>query len=88
MKIFIVKEEEAYTIWKVSDNLIEEFKVKMEKDIVVEAKDLQEAINKFEALEKSDDLQFNPTLNKYKEEVKINGVEIDDTRRGSKMKIT
>jgi hypothetical protein len=87
MKYFIVQEEFEYTIFKVTDNLIEDFKIKMEKSIVVEAKDLQEAINKFEALEKPNDLPFNPVMKKYKEEVKINVVEEDDNRRHSKLKV-
>ena len=68
MKYFIVQQEFEYTIFKVTDNLIEDFKIKMEKSIVVEAKDLQEAINKFEALEKPNDLPFNPELKKFREE--------------------
>lgn len=68
MKYFIVQEESEYTIFKVTDNLIEDFKIKMEKSVVIEAKDLQEAINKFEALEKPHDLPFNPAMKKFKEE--------------------
>ncbi len=87
MKIFIVQEESEYTIYKVSDNLIEDFKIKMEKSIVVEANDLQEAINKFAVLEKPCDLEFNPELKKFKEEVRIDAVEEDDDGRRSKLKI-
>lgn len=71
MKVFIVQQESEYEIYKVSDNLVQDFKVKMAKSIVVEAKDLQEAIGKFSVLEKPKDLEFNPELKKFKVHEKI-----------------
>jgi hypothetical protein len=86
MKYFIVQEELEYTIHKVSDNLIDDFKVKFAESAVVEANDLQEALSKFDALEKPVDLPFNPELKKCKEEVKVSAGE-EDTRKHSRLKI-
>jgi hypothetical protein len=87
MKYFIVQGEIEYTIYKVSDDLIEDFKVKMEKSIVVEGRNIQDAIIKFGELEKLDDLPFNPALNKVKEEIAIRVGEEDDARRCTKLKV-
>jgi hypothetical protein len=73
MKYFILLEEGEYTIYKVADNLIGDFTCKMEKRIVVEAKDLRETLTKFASLDKVDGLQFNPELKKFKE-VKLSAV--------------
>lgn len=86
MKYFIVQEEFEYTIHKVSDNLIDDFKVKFAESAVVEAKDLQEALGKFDALEKTSDLPFNPELKKCREEVRVSEGE-EDIRRYSKLRM-
>ena len=87
MKYFIVQEEFEYSIYKVSDSLIEDFKVKMEKSILIEARSIQEALIKFGKLEKSGDFQLNPELKKVKENVTLDAAEVNDTRRHSRLKV-
>jgi antitoxin component of MazEF toxin-antitoxin module len=66
MRIFIVQKMGEYSIMKVPDRLLDEFKSKMGEQVVVEGKDIQEAIVKFSDLERPAECEFNPELKKYK----------------------
>lgn len=68
MKVFIVRKEEEnnYSIFKVSDDLIDEFKKNMGEKIVLEGKDIADAIIQFGVMEKPEDFEFSTDLQKFK----------------------
>lgn len=65
MKVFIVKEGREFCIYKVSDELLSQFKEKKDAQIIVEAQDIQQVIQKFCEQEHKPALGFNPVLNRY-----------------------
>jgi hypothetical protein len=66
MKVYIVQEIEEYKIYKVPENLIQEFEEAKKESIVVSGKNFQEVLIAFDAITKVDELTFNSELVKYR----------------------
>ena len=66
MKMYIVQEIEEYKVFKVPDNLIEEFEAAKKDCIVARAKNIHEVLTTFDIMPKQDGLKFNARLEKYK----------------------
>ncbi|MBO9203803.1 MULTISPECIES: hypothetical protein [Niastella] len=74
MKIYIVQEIEGYKIFKVSDNLIEEFETAKKDCIVARGRNIYEVLTTFDIMPKLDRLELNAKLEKYKSS-QINNIE-------------
>lgn len=66
MKVYIVLELHEYKIYKVPDNLINEFEAEKKDCIVVQGNSIQEVLIGFDELSKQEGLQFNSEIIKYK----------------------
>lgn len=66
MKIYIIQELNQYSTYKVSDHLVDHFENEKKGCVVVEGKSIEEAVDKFEAIEKQPGLEFNSQIIKYK----------------------
>jgi hypothetical protein len=66
MKVYIIRELNQYSIYKVPDHLINHFENEKKECIVVDAKSITEVVNKFEAIEKQPECEFNSQVIKYK----------------------
>jgi hypothetical protein len=66
MKIYIVQELNQYSIYKVSDQLVNNFEDEKGKTVVVESKSISDALSKFAVIEKVAGMEFNSGVVKYK----------------------
>ncbi|OQP60111.1 hypothetical protein A3860_34855 [Niastella vici] len=74
MKMYIVQEIEEYKVFKVPDNLIEEFETAKKDCIVAHGKNIHEVLTTFDIMPKQNGLEFDAKLVKYKS-IQINTIE-------------
>lgn len=70
MKYYIVQDIQEYAIYKVAENLVNEFEAEKKECIVVQGSSIQEVLIAFDGITKLEDWQFNSEMVKYKAQQK------------------